>query len=259
MLVQKKQTHWEGILQAIQNSYAIKRHIEFFNWLKQDIHPLMRHDVLLAAWGDFSSGELHFDVSSSLPEASTQRLLEDSAIVNYLMCNLYKRWVENDDKWYVINRFDASGIHAQSPNPFTQQLLKMHSLMVYGVRDTRGKADCIYVFFDRTKEFTVPDQMLGMIMPHLDAAIRRVGHLAPVVKDEDLLDSMAQGGLSDREQEILHWVRSGKTNFEIGMILNISANTVKNHLKRIFQKLDVSCRAQAVAKTGMPAGARRPS
>lgn len=80
-----------------------------------------------------------------------------------------------------------------------------------------------------------------------------------MVKDEDLLDSMAQGGLSDREQEILHWVRSGKTNLEIGMILNISANTVKNHLKRIFQKLDVSCRAQAVAKTGMPAGVRRPS
>jgi hypothetical protein len=73
MLAQKKQTHWEGILQAIQNSYAIKRHIEFFNWLKQDIHPLMRHDVLLAAWGDFSNGDLHFDVSSSLPELTTQR------------------------------------------------------------------------------------------------------------------------------------------------------------------------------------------
>jgi DNA-binding CsgD family transcriptional regulator len=43
-------------------------------------------------------------------------------------------------------------------------------------------------------------------------------------------------------------VKSGKTNFEIGMILSISPNTVKNHLKRIFQKLDVTCRAQAVAR-----------
>lgn len=251
MLAQKKESHWESILHAIQNSYAINRHLEFFNWLKDDIHPLMRHDILLAAWGDFNSGDLQFDVSSSLPEASTHRLLEDSAIVNYLMCNLYKRWLDNQEKWYVINRFDASGMHAQSPNIFTQQLIKMHSLMVYGVRDTRGKMNCIYVFFDRTREFHVPDQLLGMIMPHLDAAIRRIGHLAPVVKDEDLLYSIAQGGLSEREQEILHWVRSGKTNLEIGMILNISANTVKNHLKRIFQKLDVSCRAQAVAKTGL--------
>lgn len=250
MLAQKKQAHWEGILHAIQNSYAIQRHVDFFNWLKQDIHPLMRHDALLATWGNFSTGELHFDVSSALPEVTTQCLLQDSAIVNYLMCNLHKRWLENDEKWYVINRFDASGIHAQSPNAFTQQLMKMHSLLVYGVRDTRGKNDCLYVFFDRTREFHVPDQFLGMIMPHVDAAIRRVGHLKPIVKDEDLLDSMAHGGLSDREQEILHWVRGGKTNLEIGMILDISANTVKNHLKRIFQKLDVSCRAQAVAKTG---------
>lgn len=258
MPAQKKQAHWESILHAIQNSYAIKRHVDFFNWLKQDIHPLMRHDVLLATWGNFSTGELHFDVTSPLPDVTTQCLLQDSAIVNYLMCNLYKRWIDNDEKWFVINHFDASGIHTQSPNPFTQQLIKMHSLLVYGVRDTRRQADCIYVFFDRTKEFHVPDQLLGMIMPHLDAAIRRVEHLAPLVKDEDLLDSMT-GGLSEREQEILHWVRSGKTNLEIGMILNISANTVKNHLKRIFQKLDVSCRAQAVAKTGAAVPPYKPS
>ncbi|SDK15333.1 transcriptional regulator EpsA [Methylophilus rhizosphaerae] len=259
MLTQQKQAPWEGVLHAIQHSYAIKRHADFFSWLKQDIHPLMRHDILLATWGNFNTGELGFDVTSSLPDVTTQRLLQDSAIVNYLMCNLYKRWLENDEKWYVVNRFDASGIHSQSPNPFTQQLIKMHSLLVYGVRDTRRQADCIYVFFDRTREFHVPDQLLGMIMPHLDAAIRRIEHLKPIVKDEDLLDTMAQGSLSDREQEILHWVRSGKTNLEIGMILNISANTVKNHLKRIFQKLDVSCRAQAVAKTGVFSGMPKPS
>lgn len=259
MLAQKKETHWESILLAIQHSYAINRHLEFFNWLKNDIHPLMRHDALLAAWGDFSNGELRFDVSSQLPELSTQRLLEDSAIVNYLMCNLYKRWVDNGDKWFVIDRFDASGMHAQSPNPFTRQLMKMHTLLVYGVRDTRGKSDCIYVFFDRSREFSVPDQLMGMIMPHLDAAMRRIAYLEAPVKDEDLLDSMTQGSLSGREHEILHWVRSGKTNLEIGLILNISANTVKNHLKRIFQKLDVSCRAQAAAKMGVHGSPHKPN
>lgn len=259
MLTQQKQAHWEGILHAIQRSYAIKRHADFFNWLKHDIHPLMRHDILLATWGNFSTGELHFDVTSSLPNASTQGLLQDSAIVNYLMCNLYKRWLENDEKWYVINRFDASGMYDQSPNPFTQQLTRMHSLLVYGVRDTLRQTDCIYVFLDRAREFHVPDQLLGMIMPHLDAAIRRIEQLKPVVKDEYLLDKLSQGSLSEREQEILHWVRGGKTNLEIGMILNISANTVKNHLKRIFQKLDVSCRAQAVAKTGVLSGMPKPS
>ncbi len=44
------------------------------------------------------------------------------------------------------------------------------------------------------------------------------------------------------------WVAMGKTNPEIGCILSISEFTVKNHLKSIFSKLDVTNRAQAVAK-----------
>jgi len=43
-------------------------------------------------------------------------------------------------------------------------------------------------------------------------------------------------------------VRAGKTNQEIGDILFISQNTVKSHLKRIFTKLNVTTRAQAVGK-----------
>ncbi|HEY0906441.1 MAG TPA: XrtB/PEP-CTERM-associated transcriptional regulator EpsA [Methylophilus sp.] len=251
MLPLQKQNTWDILLNTIQESYAIQTHWAFYNWLKAHVHPLMRHAALLTAWGDFSHGQLKFDVCADMPEFSTQTLLQDSAIVNYLMCNLYKHWVDHDERWFVIDQFDASDIYQQSPNPFTQHLNKMHSLLVYGVRDSREKTACLYVFMDHRREFDTPDHILGMLMPHLDAALRRVAYLEPPAKAQELHDSLPTGGLSDREQEILHWVRSGKTNFEIGMILNISPNTVKNHLKRIFQKLDVSCRAQAVAKTGM--------
>lgn len=54
--------------------------------------------------------------------------------------------------------------------------------------------------------------------------------------------------LSDREHEIMHWVGNGKTNQEIGMILGISQFTVKNHLQRIFRKIDVRNRAQAITR-----------
>jgi DNA-binding CsgD family transcriptional regulator len=55
-------------------------------------------------------------------------------------------------------------------------------------------------------------------------------------------------GLSAREVEILQWVALGKTNPEIGKILKISEFTVKNHMQRIFKKMDVSNRAQAVGR-----------
>ncbi len=55
-------------------------------------------------------------------------------------------------------------------------------------------------------------------------------------------------GLSAREAEILLWVAQGKTNFETGMILNISAATVKKHMENIYRKLGVEGRNAATLK-----------
>jgi len=57
--------------------------------------------------------------------------------------------------------------------------------------------------------------------------------------------------LSKREKEILHWISIGKTNIEIGEILGISSSTVKNHVYKIYKKLNVVNRAQAVASMEM--------
>ncbi len=53
------------------------------------------------------------------------------------------------------------------------------------------------------------------------------------------------GRLTTREREVYYWVCQGKSNEEIALILGISANTVKNHLSPIFQKLGVENRYAA--------------
>ena len=53
---------------------------------------------------------------------------------------------------------------------------------------------------------------------------------------------------SARELEVLHWVREGKSNDEVGQILGISGTTVKSHLQRIYKLLGVSNRTQAVSR-----------
>ena len=58
----------------------------------------------------------------------------------------------------------------------------------------------------------------------------------------------AERPVSRREMEILHWVREGKSNTEVGQILGISGLTVKNHLQRIYKTLGVRNRTQAVAR-----------
>jgi DNA-binding NarL/FixJ family response regulator len=53
--------------------------------------------------------------------------------------------------------------------------------------------------------------------------------------------------LSTQQQRVLALVAEGKTNKEIGISLELSDKTVKNYIRFIFQKLNVSRRAQAAA------------
>ncbi len=53
--------------------------------------------------------------------------------------------------------------------------------------------------------------------------------------------------LTNREVQLLSWMVEGYSNKAIAQQLFISENTVKYHIKNIFQKLEVQNRTEAVA------------
>jgi len=53
--------------------------------------------------------------------------------------------------------------------------------------------------------------------------------------------------LTERESEVLYWIGNGKTNREIGQILDNSPRTINKHLEQVFRKLQVSNRTSAAA------------
>ena len=55
--------------------------------------------------------------------------------------------------------------------------------------------------------------------------------------------------LTEREREVFDLMAKGMTNKEIAETLVITTNTVKRHLKAIFEKLEVHTRAAATAKS----------
>jgi two-component system, NarL family, response regulator len=62
---------------------------------------------------------------------------------------------------------------------------------------------------------------------------------------ERLAERMMRTELTARELEVLHMLARGLTNKEIGSALDISGNTVRNHVNSIIEKLDVSDRTEA--------------
>lgn len=53
--------------------------------------------------------------------------------------------------------------------------------------------------------------------------------------------------VTGREADVLLWISNGKTNREIGQILDMSPRTVNKHLEQIFKKLGVENRTSAAA------------
>lgn len=60
-----------------------------------------------------------------------------------------------------------------------------------------------------------------------------------------LAERMTRSSLTARELEVLHMLARGLTNKEIGSALDISGNTVRNHVNSIIEKLEVSDRTEA--------------
>jgi DNA-binding NarL/FixJ family response regulator len=58
--------------------------------------------------------------------------------------------------------------------------------------------------------------------------------------------SQPESLLSERELDVLKLVASGKSNHDAALVLSVSENTVKFHLKNIMNKMNVSNRTEAV-------------
>jgi DNA-binding CsgD family transcriptional regulator len=55
-------------------------------------------------------------------------------------------------------------------------------------------------------------------------------------------------GISDRELEVLTRLAAGRSNKEIANELNVSPNTIKTHIAKLFAKLEAKRRTEAILR-----------
>lgn len=270
--------HWsfqraDSLMTLLQAALSARSQADWTRWLQSDLQQFLPHDILIAAWGDFKSGMVGYDVITQSPDLLEHALPKD--IIGPLMETVFDHWLAGGQDPLAIDtrllRSVGSGLFAKSPYA-----------LVHGVQDHRSRYDCIYAFIG-PQELASPScaQLCRMALPFIDTGFRQLADrgrqlaqeapdagiasifsdsplvrapvvppvLADAIEDDawdDALPGESGTPLSGRELEVMQWVRLGKTNSEIAMILNLSTFTVKNHMRRIYKKLDVLNRAQAV-------------
>jgi transcriptional regulator EpsA len=243
-------------LSLLQAGTAIKRHVDLLHWLQGDLQLCLPHDILITGWGNFEEGSVQHDVVSRLPGVRSYAV--GTACLPFLLAKINDCWVASgrQPRSFAFSEFAYLLGSASLPDSFCEALRSMRSAVVHGISDQRSKNDCVYVFLSATKLLSgdgdeAASTAVKVLMPVIDTALRQISHLPqqqgqPVNAVKAITEDTT--GLSERETQIMAWVAMGKTNSEIGSILNISGFTVKNHMQRIFQKLNVFNRAQAVSK-----------
>ncbi len=233
---------------VLRESLKVRSRCEFLLWSQGSLQRFLPHDIMIAAWGNFTLRPLQFDIVTAIPGMHTEQAHN---------ANLAPTLKRLFDYWNLQSRapFQLSMEEGLFPaDSLDRNFRGMKSALVHAIRDARGRHDCLYVLLSASTSAPASGRsMLEILLPYIDSTLRQI-EVSPgnecTLPGEPGPAEFDTSALSSRELEIMEWVKHGKTNFEIGMILDISAFTVKNHLQRIFRKLNVVNRAQAVAKLG---------
>ncbi len=165
----------------------------------------------------------------------------------------FRYWVETDRIhidpviWRLKRKSDpVRWTSLGEQNPDVPNLDIMQDACAFGMHDGWSLAF-------RFGQKDIPAIAVGLGTPKFDlpAEHQIPLHLASVYCGTRLAE-FARGAarcdaLSLRERECLIWVASGKTDWDIAEILNISQQTVHKHVSNALKKLNAQTRAQAVA------------
>ena len=254
-------THAEAMVRLIEAVPSVLRRHHFFLWSQAQLHALLPHRVLVCAAWVPRERVLAYEVFHSvvLPERALQTLMDGEGLVMRALSSL---WVQGRGQPLLV---DASQLHVPAQAQLQALLLATGGtqVLVHGVarpqRPTEIESFFIFGGSGGPQQMAQRSACLDLVLPHLHSTWQRVTatehalkrHLpqpaAPTPPSAAPL-APARGTVTERERQILRWVREGKSNHQIGQVLGISPLTVKNHIQKILRKLGAGNRAQAVAQ-----------
>jgi transcriptional regulator EpsA len=234
----------EALLLNIDVSLRVHTRPQLFSWVQGALQSLIAHEVLLCGLQESRQTPLRVDSFSTAP-VDAGRLNELYQQDVSLVPHLIKLWEENRCQ-AVIAETDR-GPHAGGALARELSRLGVAHVLAHGTHDASGNMTSFFVFCAKPGTLSAKQAYLAdVVVPYVHAAWVRSQVTWPL--DRAGVKPAKTGLLTPREQQILQWIYHGKSNIEIGMILDISPLTVKNHVQKTLRKLNVLNRTQAVGK-----------
>ncbi len=242
----------EAIVRAIESATSVRSRSQFFVWSQNQLDAMLPHQIAVCGAYKRARKDLDFDVfyAVAVPKALLSSLSDGQSP---LMRRVVARWVEGQGRCLVLNTGSTKSTDRESFESLLQA--GYHQLLVHGVARPQRPAELesIFMLTATGRPWTEQHiQFLDLMLPCLHATYLRVCATESELTDKRPLASVVplvkrNSPITDRERQILLWVREGMSNQQIGEQLSISALTVKNHVQKILRKLGAANRAQAVA------------
>lgn len=244
----------QAIVHVIEAGIDVRRRYQFFVWMQGSFQLLLPHQMAVCGVYERSRKQVRLEVFNTIVvPAPVLALLTDGQ--SPLMQQIVTSWINNSGRPLIVRLNALSGrvIVAASEGlrdaGFTE-------LLVHGVsRPQRAsEIETLFVFGSPGVSISGSDSAcIDLLLPHLHSTYLRVQSFERELGEPRLRAPPAPSGysaasISEREEQVLCWVREGMSNQEIGVQLRISPLTVKNHVQKILRKLGATNRAQAVAR-----------
>ena len=236
----------EYLLRVIESAVQVRDLRQFYLWTQGQLQALLPHQLMLCIQLDQADRLVRVEcLHAGVLDDAVLRQLCDPA--DGLAARLARHCRDVERLPAMTGGGRRAGDAALELFRCELQQAGFDHLLVHGSGRLAGGATLFALCGWSARPAARHAWFLALLLPQLHMALLRLSQRGARDAAAGAGDTIARP-LSARETEILGWVREGKSNYEVGCILGISALTVKNHLQRIYQTLGVSNRTHALSR-----------
>jgi DNA-binding CsgD family transcriptional regulator len=243
-IVMVREQERQSILEAIESALAVRGQAQFLDWLGGPFRAVLPHDsiafVEVAADDSIESVD---GLQHANCDVRTGKVLSDAE--HALAVRLAKYFHRSSQLPSVFDAMVISDLLLLESPPSGVASGSPGNAVVHRV-DFMSGTSRLFVLFNVPQSIARRSrQLLRLLSAHFKMALSHALDLS--IPGETSLPT-ARVELTGREREILGLMAQGQSNQQISAGLGISPITLKNHIRKLYRKLDVQHRAEAIVR-----------